>query len=322
MSGNPDGTISIDEAAESLMVAEPETAPQDADDVTDEVETEEVETEEAEAQEGETDDADDTDADADDEEDEDTDDADEEEGEDDPTFEVMTVNGKETLPVSELAAGYMRTADYTKKTMAAAEQVKQAEAVKAQVSQQQSQLEEALAYWAVPVEQEPDWAAVSREREPSEVFALQQQWNQRVQRKQQAAEYHQQLRAQIHQERVAAEQDRLFELFPEWRDPQKFKAGAEKMLVGGENYGFSQQEMADMVDSRMFKVLDDALKYRELKAAEPKVAKKVSKAPAKLRTGSKPNKAEASKAARQKQLDRFKKTGSIDDAVDILLMGD
>ena len=323
MSENLNETISMDEAVD-LMVKEPETANQDADDVTDEsqvdeVETEEVETEELETQEGEPDDDEDTDTETDEAEDEDTEEA--EEGDDDPTFEIETVNGKIEVPLSELSAGYMRQADYTKKTMEASEVRKEAEAAKAELSQSKQQLEEALSYWAVPTEQEPNWAQVAQDRTPQEVFALQQQWGQRQQRKAQAAEYHQQLQAQAQAETLASEQAKLLEVFPDWRDPAKFREGAGAMVSAGDNYGFSAEEMAGMVDHRMFKVLNDAMKYRKLQADKPKVTKKVSKAPQKLKAGSKPQKGDASKVARQKQMDRLKKSGSVDDAVNLLLGG-
>jgi hypothetical protein len=318
MSGNLNETISEDDAI-SLMIEEPETATQDADDVANEAETEDAETDELEAQEGETDDADEADADADDDEYEDNDEA--EEAEDDPVFEIDTVHGKQEVALSELTAGYMRQADYTKKTMEASEIRKEAEAVKTELAQNKQQLMEALSYWAVPTEQEPNWAQIAQERTPQEVFALQQQWNQRQQQKQQAAQYHQQLQAQEKAELMAAEQERLYEAFPEWRDPAKFQAGAQAMVNAGGNYGFSAEEMAGMVDHRMFKVLSDAMKYRDLQATKPKVTKKVAKAPRKLKSGAKPHKAQADKVARQKQLDRLKKTGSTDDAVSLLLGG-
>lgn len=320
MSGNLAETISMDDAVESLMVEAPETASQDADDVAQEADTEEVEAEEAETQEGHADDEAEADAETDELEEEDNDDA-EEDGDDDPTFEIETVNGKMEVSLSELSDGYLRQSDYTKKTMEVAEARKEVEATKAEFSQKEQQLTQALEYWAVPTEREPNWAQVAEERTPQEVFALQQQWNQRQQRKQQAAEYHQQLQAQQQAELRATETEKLLEAFPEWRDPAKFSAGAEAMVKGGDNYGFSAEEMAGMVDHRMFKVLSDAMKYRELQKAKPKVTKKVAKAPRKLKAGAKPDKSESVKAARQKQMDRLKKSGSVDDAVNLLLGG-
>ena len=153
------------------------------------------------------------------------------------------------------------------------------------------------------------------------MFALQQQWNQRVQRKQQAAEYHQQLQAQQQAALRSTETEKLLEHFPDWRDPAKFRAGAEEMVKAGDNYGFSAEEMAGMVDHRMFKVLSDAMKYRNLQQSKPKLAKKVATAPRKLKAGAKPNKSSVQKAARQKQLDRLNKTGSLEDAAAAILGG-
>ena len=102
--------------------------------------------------------------------------------------------------------------------------------------------------------------------------------------------------------------------------PVPLKDGAQAMIQGGGDYGFSEQEMTNLVDHRMFKVLRDALKYRELQKAKPKVTRKVQKAPKKMKPGAKPPKHSESKAARQKQLDRLKKTHSIEDAASLILM--
>lgn len=323
MNENPNEAISVDEAA-SLMFEEPERASPEADDVTDEVETDEQsETEEPEAEELETDEEGETSDEAEgDEEAEEVEDEDTGEDDADPVFEIETVNGKQEVTLSELTAGFMRQSDYTKKTMELAEQRKAFESQNQEISQIKQQLSEALEYWAVPVEQEPNWAEIAQERTPQEVFALQQQWQERQKRKEQATQHYQALRAQ-EMERIRAEEtEKLFGVFPEWRDPAAFQEGAKKVVAAGGNYGFSQEEMAGIVDHRMIRVLMDAQKYRELQESKPKVTKKVTQAKKKLKPGSKPNKAEQAKAARQKQMDRLKQTHSMDDAVALLFMGD
>lgn len=319
MSENLNETISFDEAV-SQMIEEPEQATQDADDVTEEVETEEVDAEESETHEGETDETEEADAETDEIEEEDNDDAEEEDGDDDPTFEIETVNGKQEVKLSELTKGFMLNADYTQKTMAVAEERKKVEALQGEISQAKQQLTQALEYWAVPVDQEPNWAELAEEYTPQQVFAAQQRWKERQDKAQQAREHHQALVAHEQEQVRAKETEKLLEAFPEWRDPAKFRSGAEAMVKAGGNYGFEPQEMAELVDHRMFKVLADAMKYRELQAAKPKVTKKVSQAPRKLKSGAKPDKSEAAKVARQKQSERLKKTGSVDDAIDLLMM--
>ena len=321
MDENLNEAISVEDAA-SLMFKEPEQATPEADDVAEEAETvEETETDEPEAEELEADEDGDTSDEA-EEEAEADEDEEEDNGEDaDPIFEIDTVNGKQEVTLSELTQGFMRQSDYTKKTMELAEQRKQFEGENQEVSQIKQQLSEALEYWAVPVEQEPNWADIAQERTPQEVFALQQQWNERQKRREQATQHHQALQAQEAQRVRAEESEKLLAVFPEWRNPAEFQKGAQQVVEAGGNYGFSPDEMAAVVDHRMVKVLLDAQKYRELQTAKPKVAKKVAKVAKKMKPGSKPDKAEQAKAARQKQLDRLKTTGSVDDAVDILLAG-
>jgi hypothetical protein len=321
MDENLNEAISVEDAA-SLMFEEPEKATPEADDVTDEVETddesgaEELEADKSEADEGQAEE----DAEGDEETDE-TEDEDTAEDDDDPVFEIETVNGKQEVSLSDLTAGYMRQSDYTKKTMELAEQRKTFEGQAQEVSQIKQQLSEALEYWAVPMEQEPNWAEIAQERTPQEVFALQQQWTERQKRKEQATQHHQALQAHERQRIQAEETEKLFGVFPEWRDPAVFQQAAKKVVEVGGNYGFTPEEMAGVVDHRMIRVLEDARKYREIQSVKPKVTKKVAKAAKKMKPGSKPDKAEQAKAARQKQLDRLKETNSVDDAVSLLLGG-
>ncbi len=317
MSENLSEAISVEEAAEQMfaqsqMTEEPEGANLEAEDEAEEADTEELEAEDTEAGDGEAEDEA--------EETEETDEI-EDEGseEDDPVFEIETVNGKQEVTLSDLTEGYMRQSDYTKKTMELAEQRKAFEGENQQISHIKQQLSEALEYWAVPMDQEPNWAEIAQEKTPQEVFALQQQWNEREKRAAQAAQHHQALKAQEAEQVRVAETEKLMEAFPEWRDPAKFQVAAKQVMETGGNYGFTAEEMAGLVDHRMIKVLVDAQKYRELQTAKPKVTKKVSKAPKKLKPGSKPDKSEMKKAARQKQMDRLKQSGSVDDAVALLL---
>ncbi|MGB1214840.1 MAG: hypothetical protein ACPG4X_15850 [Pikeienuella sp.] len=319
MDENLNEAISVEDAA-SLMFEEPKAATPEDDDVTDEVETdeesdtEELEADESEADDGQTDEEDEGDEEAEEVEEEDTD-----EDDDDPVFEIDTVNGKQEVSLSDLTAGYMRQSDYTKKTMELAEQRKAFEGQNQEVSQIKQQLSQALEYWAVPMEQEPNWATIAQERTPQEVFALQQEWGERQKRKEQALQHHQALQAHELQRVREKETEKLLNAFPEWRNPEVFDQASQRVREFGGNYGFSADEMASLVDHRMVRVLEDARKYREIQAAKPKLTKKVTKAAKKMKPGSKPDKAEQAKAARQKKLDRLKQSGSVNDAVDLLL---
>jgi hypothetical protein len=296
MTENPEGTLSLDQAVEKMMEVTPE-----ADDKTAEiVEAEEpVEGEpEAEAEEavGET-----------------------EETAEEPEYEVETKGGKRKVKLSELLESPMFKADYTQKTMAVAEERKAVEAEKAAISTLKEQLSEALQQWAVPVEQEPNWTELAQKLDPRQYNAARAQWDERKAIAERARNAFQTMQKAQRDKLIAEEQSRLLDAVPEWRDPAAFEAAAREMVDIGRTYGFEPDELAGATDHRVFLVLRDAAAYRKLKSAKPEVTKKVAQTAVTLSPGAKPTRAEASSDARQKQLAQFKKTGSIEDAVALLM---
>ena len=121
--------------------------------------------------------------------------------------------------------------------------------------------------------------------------------------KRQAAQFQQFLA----QQRQVMAQD-----FPEVSDPKK----GPKLMERWHGYlgerGFSEQEVAQLVDARMVRVIDDATKYRELQKAKPEREKKLKSLPKVL----KPGKGEAKKPASKSEVarNRLRRSGKVDDA--------
>lgn len=243
--------------------------------------------------------------------------------EDDPEFEFDTPDGRQKAKLSDLIAGNMRNGDYTRKTQALAEERRVIERSQAETAELREKLSEALKRWAVPTEQEPNWAELAQKTTPQEFNLRKAQWEQRQRQKEQArAEYHA-LQEHIRTERIAAERNKLLEAFPEWRDEQKFLAAARKMADAAPQYGFTVEEISGIDDHRMIRVLNDALAYRELQASKPAVEKKMAKAVQTIKPGSKPDKAGEAEALRQQRLAKFRKPGgvSLTEALAILSNG-
>lgn len=298
MSENLQEAISLEEAVDKMMGLAPEATDEPAEtEVTDGAEQAEPEVADAEAV-VETEEAD--------------------EPETEPVFEVETVDGKQTLTLSQLKEGAMLKADYTRKTMALSEDRKAVEAEKSEVSSLKMQLAEALQTWAVPAAQEPNWADLATKLPPQDYNKQRAMWEQRKQQADLAGKAYRAMQERQHAELIAQEQERLFAVAPELRDPAKFEAVAAEFHNAGKSYGFSAEEVAQIADHRMLLVLRDAAAYRKLKEAQPAVTKKVAQAAPALKAGSKPDRNEASQAARQQQHERLKKTGSIEDAVALL----
>lgn len=308
MTENPDRTLSLDDAVDMWMAEEPE-----ADDtMTEEAEADTAPEEDTAAE-------DEAEAVGDDDEDAGTDDA--EEGDDDPEIEIDTPKGKQAVKLSELQKGYLRQADYTRKTMEVAEARKAVEQESGQLSQIKQQLTEALQFWAVPTEQEPNWTEMAQKLDPREFNARRVQWEQRQRQAEQAREQYRALQQYEQQETLRREQERLLEAFPEWRDPAAFQTAAQRMARHAEAYGLTPQEIGSIVDHRFMRVLHDAAAYREMKAKQPETTKKVVKPVQGLKPGSKPNKGALKDAAIQQKRAKLRQTGRIDDAVDLLLGG-
>lgn len=64
--------------------------------------------------------------------------------------------------------------------------------------------------------------------------------------------------------------------------------GAQLQQVGVETYGFTPDEMKNVVDPRMVRVLNDAAKWRDLQSKKPAINKKVAEAPKNVKSGATP----------------------------------
>jgi hypothetical protein len=143
-----------------------------------------------------------------------------------------------------------------------------------------------------------------------------QQEMQQFQRVQQDQLHAQNLAMEAHR---SQEMTRLLEIMPDLKDPSKGKVMREQMLEVGNEYGYSGEEISAIVDHRAIRVLEDARKYREILAGKSKAVEKATqkKRTQPLKAGSK-KKSSLQKELRTKQ-NRLKNTGSIDDAVALLL---
>jgi len=110
----------------------------------------------------------------------------------------------------------------------------------------------------------------------------------------------------------------LSEKLPDIADPEKGEVIKKGLMEVGEHYGFSQQELESVRDHRYILAMYDAMRFRKLVQKRGKAtSSKESIAPVKAGAKKMPNVGKA-KARKQKQ-DRLRKTGSIDDAVDLIL---
>lgn len=123
---------------------------------------------------------------------------------------------------------------------------------------------------------------------------------------------------QQRQEQVRVNTEILAKAIPELADAQKAPAMKAKLSETGQSYGFSAEEIGGITDARMVQVLHKAMLYDQSVAKTDTVAKKAATA----RPVMKPKAQKAQNSAiqtRKQQQERFLQSGSLDDAVALIL---
>ena len=322
----PNEPKTIDQLAEGLL------APAEAEAPNPEPEMEEAEDapdddqpEAAEADEELGDDADDAEG-------EEAASEDDETGEEDANSEepaqryTVKVDGEEVqVTLDELQRSYSGQSHIQKGMREAAEARKSVEAMQQQMTQERQQLAsliQTIQQTGLSEPKEPDPALMEKDplaymrqdakykQELKEYnakrTALQQQYRQHTQAEQQ----------RFHQFRAEQEQA-LIKAIPDLADPVKAAPVKQAIVRAGTEYGFSEEELGGIVDARQVQVLNDARKWRELQTQKAAAQEKVKTARPVAKPGVK--KAPSNRSQIQEQRKRLKQTGSIDDAIGLLL---
>jgi hypothetical protein len=247
-----------------------------------------------------------------------------------PIFDVeyKTDSGKEKkkLSLKDLREGYLAKADYHRN-------IQKVKAQEAELSTKQQQAEQkALQDYAQKLELHkqavqrlsgvktmPEIEALSRQ-DPA---AAQQEFlrlisvNQTMQaletEQRAAVEKHQQAIRASHAQAIEKNRQILESDIPNWNAElyNKVLAGVAK------DYGFQNEEVAQVIDARLIKVFHDANQYRQLQKAKPEISKRVVAVPKVVKPGSaeKPNTSNAVDEAAQ----RLKKSGRGEDFVEFYM---
>jgi len=143
------------------------------------------------------------------------------------------------------------------------------------------------------------------------------EYNAQMQQVEQVMKQQTQAQQTAKQAYMKSEMEELTKVIPEFGDPKKAETIKNKLLTSGAKYyGYQANEIGQVMDHRAIRVLNDAIKYREImegknKAATKTTGKRVVKAGAKKVDDS-------VKKARQKQMAKLKQTGSINDAISLM----
>ena len=241
------------------------------------------------------------------------------------TTVTVRIDGKDVeVPLSELKNGYQRQADYTRKTMEAAEQRKAAEAQIAQAQQErqayaanlqrmQAQLEGALQQqqqtnWDELLQSDPveylRQQRIAQERQAT----LQQVYGQQ----QQVAAQQQALAQQAYVRQLEAQQQDLLAKLPDWKDEAKAKAEKVALREYLANQGYEAEAIDGIADARAVILARKAMLYDQMVGKASAAAKKVSALPQKVeRPGQGDNPGITPRTAAYLKLN---KTGKVEDA--------
>jgi hypothetical protein len=322
--------ITFDEAVDSLLMPEQaeETQSEEPETEDEEAPVEDQQTD-ADEVEAEADDADDSSEDDPVEEDED-DDQEDEEVEELADTHTVTVDGKEVqVTLEDLKRGYSGQAYIQKGMKTNAETQKKAEqafyalqAERAQLAQLTQQIQ-AGGFIPEPKMPDPETAQTDPIGWIEQNAAYTQQKAQYDAQQMQLQQVHAQQTAaqqQARQAYLSQQAQALKEFIPEMADADKAGEIRDAIRsVGVEHYGFTEEELGAVTDARHVRVLNDARKWRELQAnkkAKTKQAVKKSrpaiKASAKVKTDPK-------RKERDAQRKRLKQSGSLQDAVSLIM---
>ena len=115
------------------------------------------------------------------------------------------------------------------------------------------------------------------------------------------------------------EMDTLKQVIPDFADPEKAQSLRNNMLtVSQETYGFDPQEIAAITDHRVLRVLHDAIQYRAAQGGKEQAIKKAKAKPKRtVKPGAK--KTASNQNSTRQARSKLKRSGSIQDAMSLIL---
>lgn len=251
----------------------------------------------------------------------------------DSLFDV-TIDGRtESWTLSQLkqsaaGQGYIQqkmreNADAAKKVQEANQQL---EAARAQVAQQQEQVlqmaqqvqQGGLQAPTPPNKELFDNDPIGYMEEKIRYDEAVQEYNTKVGELRQVAQQRQQ-ETEAQRQSYLQEQARLLaEHIPDIIHPEKGDRIKKDLVDTGVAYGFSEDEMASVIDHRYVRALNDATKWRKLQANKVKAKAKGENVKPVVKAGAK-RRAEGQAATRSKAQQKLRKSGSIEDALGLMI---
>ena len=238
----------------------------------------------------------------------------------------VKVAGQEfDVTLDELRNGYQRDADYRRKTEELSNDRKnfQSESEKQRLdySQKLNELNQSLSIAQQDLNAEINSADLDKlyDEDPTEAARVERKLKKKQDALNQSLQKAQAEQKQQFETFLQDQQRKLVSKMPEFSDPAKASSLKANMKNTLNNYGFNDQEVAQVYDHRIVMLVNDAMKYRSMQNSKPNLAKKISKPSKVFSSGVKQGKAEINQKARKEKFSRLRKSGSVKDASSIFL---
>ena len=223
-----------------------------------------------------------------------------------------------------MAGGYLRQQDYSRKTEAVARERETVAEERAAVAKVRKQYDDLLAKAEVAMESvlpgrsDEEWAKLKREG-PAQ-YAIQREEYRELQDKLDKVKT---ARSAISEEEmaemqdqyvkhVAGEREQLLKALPTWKDDKVMVKDLSEIEEYALGVGFSEQQLAALVDHRAIVTLRKAMLYDRLQQGKPVVRKKARGAPV-IKPGAR-KRPKPKRSKTQLAREKLKKTGSVKDA--------
>lgn len=251
---------------------------------------------------------------------------------DDLTVKVKVDGQEMEVTLSELRNGYSRTADYTRKATALAEQRKAFESEAEAIRAERAQYAQMLPILQQQIQQqnaaEPDWDNLYDE-DPIEAARLERHWRRTkeeqtqrlvaIQAEQQRLAAEEAKQRTMHTQAVIeAERSRLPEVIPEWKDQGTMMKEAQELREWATSNGLTEQDINSLTQAAHIALVRKAMLYDKgarnvAKAKQPVKQKARVVRPGSGNTSAKPGSVDVKRASK-----RLAQTGRISDAAALL----
>lgn len=236
------------------------------------------------------------------------------------SFAEVEIEGKLYKVPEEIKDGYLRQADYTRKTQEVAQGRRVVETLlttaqqAVQAAQQFGDVLGQIKQADSAIEQfhKLDWQSL-RDSDPVDYATKQADFTRWQMHRQQLAQGLTQAQQQVSHAQAQQLQARLQEAIPVLREkiPGWGEAKAKEIRSHASHYGFTDADLDGLYDPRQVMVLHDAMEYRKLMSKKVEASKKIANLPPVAKPSARPTQTDA-RLQYQKQRDQFIKGGGKD----------